>query len=703
MIRSVLHLFFFLILLLTQPAFGLESSEVSGPHIKLKILSSTPYFKFGEKLQFAVQAIPEPDWHFYWSNPGDSGSSPKFDWSASVNAAVSEPSFPIPDRIPVGPLTNFGYSQQTLILFEVQALSPQARNIELRLDTEFLVCKEECIPANAFLELSISREDLVENRVIDKEISKKFEDTLKRLPFDYPSLNLTASQTDANLLISGTTPVSQEDLELQFFPHHGAIINNAAFQTLNRSADKFTLSIPKSEKGKALSAVEGILVSKSGWVDKGPQAVNLKFTNIPKLDHNNKSKLGLLYAIILAFFAGLILNLMPCVLPVLTIKLFGLIRKADHYFISRLINSLSFCLGVILSFLFLAGLIILAREAGSNIGWGFQLQNPSFVALLTVLTFVMGLNFLGAFEFGSSVQNLLSKAHFKGKTSKYAGSFLDGVLITALATPCTAPFMGSAMAYGLSAPYSHTAIVFTALAIGVSFPFASLNLWAGLARFMPKPGLWMEHLKKLLAFPLFATSVWLIWVLGLQTSVQVVGELLIILLLLSFILFVFGNFITPKTSVIRRLILGIIAITALIFVLIAISRISPLTHTGQSETRQILWQDFSEGKVKELREAGKIIYIDFTAAWCITCQVNKLVALSDLDVVNKFNELGVVALKADWTNKEPDIAQAIQAFGREGVPLNVIYPKNNKQEVAILPQILTPNIVLDALSRANNP
>ncbi len=694
-----MYIFPILLSLLFSISAYADSSEATSSHLKLSLISEVQQYENNKSFKVGILVTPDPEWHIYWLNPGDSGSVPKFDWSSSFNAEVSEAEFPLPHKIPVGPLANFGYENETLISFNVQPVGDN--DITLKVDTEFLVCQEECIPANALLSINIPRSN--GNAVLNPDYKDLFSKARAQEAIEYPSVALKTYQDSKNLYISGILPpdkiASSQQSNLQFFPFKNLLIKNSALQKIKIDKDSFKISISKHQEGKDIAGIEGILVSDTGWASgiDSPQALQVKSDDIPKEDVVAVPSGNLGTAILLAFLGGLILNLMPCVFPVLTIKIFSIIDSSQHYsHFSKAKASVLFTLGVISSFLTLALFIVASRQTGESLGWGFQLQSPAFVAALAALMLILSLNFLGVFEIGASIQNLATRKqqHFYKKSfSENFSHFLDGVLVTALATPCTAPFMGSAMAYGLSAPALHMVLVFTALGLGTALPFALLNLSPALAAKLPKPGAWMLTLKKLLAFPLLATCLWLIWVYGLQTSVNSLVTLLTCLLLISFCLFMYGHFAGPSASSLKRKILSALALASF-------SCVFFIPSLNQSN-HKLEWQPYSESKVIELRKQGKAVYVDFTAAWCITCQVNKIVALESAPVINKIKELDIAMLKADWTNKDPEITKAIQEFQREGVPLNVIYPSNLKEDPEILPQILTPAIVIEALERNN--
>ena len=678
-----------------------ESSSAALSHLKLQLIAEDSSYHPGQSFWVAIRAQPEEGWHIYWKYPGDSGTSLKTDWSSSFGANITGPEFPIPKRIAVGPLVNFGYDSETLFLFEVNPETTQNVPVQLRVDTEWLVCKEECIPVNTVLALSVpssSASEVSKNTTVENW-SEKIEQTRQLLPINYPSVDLRAHESASKIILDGKLPSDKQGTQLTFFPLVSLTIQNAAPQLQHSDNGMFSLELLRHKDSKA-TQIQGILVSSKGWTpgSKSAQAIHVSVPIDKTPMSRNGQNSSLLIILLFAFAGGLILNLMPCVFPILTLKIFSLVSKKRLQEQTLHRHSISFTLGVVFTFLALALFIVVARAGGEAIGWGFQLQSPGFVACLALLTFIVSLNFLGVFEFGNSLQTLSGKLDSKhSHTNDNIRYFLDGVLMTTLATPCTAPFMGSAMAYGLGAPIIELLAVFTSLAVGMATPFVLLSYSSTLRSFLPKPGAWMDTLKRILAFPLFATTIWLLWVLGLQTGVNLLSIELCVLLLTSFFLWLYGEYTGPTASRKQRVLMTIITFIALGFAFVKSASLS----NEMANFDAIKWEPFSRERIAELKKEKKIIYVDFTAAWCITCQVNKLVAFSSREVADKVSELNVAMLEADWTNKDKEITQALAEFGRDGVPLNVIYSSNEGTTPQILPQVLTPGIVLAALDKAN--
>ncbi|MEM9445802.1 MAG: thioredoxin family protein [Verrucomicrobiota bacterium] len=392
-----------------------------------------------------------------------------------------------------------------------------------------------------------------------------------------------------------------------------------------------------------------------------------------------------LSAILFAFIGGLILNLMPCVFPVLSLKIFGFVSQSGHDPWKTRVHGLVFATGVLISFWVLAGALLTFRSAGAELGWGFQLQSPLFIALLGLLFFGLALNMAGVFEIGTSFIGLAGKSQNLGG---HADSFLSGVLATLVATPCTAPFMGASLGFALTQPAYVSMLIFTSLGIGMATPYVILSFFPKLLSFLPKPGPWMESFKQGMSFLLFATVIWLIWVLNQQIGADGVLRFMVGLLGFAIAAWVYGRWTTPLRS---KSVRGFAWVLSLILVALSLTTAWP----SQEDSK---WQDYTPSLVTSLRENNEPVFIDFTAAWCVTCQVNKKVALRTEEVEARFDELKVQRIKADWTNKNPEITKALESYNRSGVPLYVLYAPGRDKPI-LLPEILTPQIVLDALDQ----
>jgi len=500
---------------------------------------------------------------------------------------------------------------------------------------------------------------------------------------------------------------------VRFFPYEKGVIRHAAAQPVAPGEEGVTFTLARSEFARGTpDRLAGVLVAPEGatW-DGSARAVEV---DVPLATAASTPPAGagglgagglgagapitLLLALGLAFVGGLILNLMPCVFPILSIKILGFAegRGQERGLMRK--HGLLFGAGVLVSFWALAAGLIALRAGGESLGWGFQLQSPGVVAFLAVLMFAIGLNLLGVFEIGGRVAGVTGSLDRKGGAS---GAFLSGVLATIVATPCTAPFMGAALGWALAQPAAAALAVFTALGLGMATPYVTLSLFPAWMARLPRPGPWMETLKQVLSFGLFATAVWLVWVFGLQTGMDGVALLLGALTLVAFAAWVIGRWRWTTTPPRLRLMTRGIALGAVLLAVLAVTAGSRQAAPMMAAAGDA-WEPFRPAAVEEHLASGRPVFVDFTAAWCLSCQVNKRVALTVPSVERAFEERGVTRIRADWTHRDPEITAALESFGRSGVPLYVLYPGGG-QEPVVLPEILTPGIVLSALGRVSAP
>jgi len=409
------------------------------------------------------------------------------------------------------------------------------------------------------------------------------------------------------------------------------------------------------------------------------------------------NSVGLPLALGLALLGGLILNLMPCVFPILSIKILSFVQRAGEDRRHILRHGFVFAAGVLVSFWVLAGLLIALRAGGRQLGWGYQLQSPSFIILISVVLFLLSLSLLGVFEIGG---NLIGVGGGKSG-SGYGGSFFTGILATIVATPCTAPFMGSALAYALTQTAVVSLLVFTALGLGMAAPYLILSASPKLLRFLPRPGAWMETFRQFMAFPLLATLIWLTWVLGLQIGVDGLVRFLFGLLIFGMAAWVFGRWNQPIRSfgvrVVARLVtVGLLGAGLYVASLGTGMVAGAVVPSVETDPESISWIEFNPDRLREEVDSGRSVFLDFTAAWCLTCKANEMIAFRSVEVSDAFRDRGILAMKADWTTRNPEITEALARFGRTGVPLYVFFAGDGAEPV-ILPQIINPAIVLEAI------
>ena len=630
-----------------------------------------------------------PHWHTYWQNPGDSGMATSISWQLPAGASAGPIQWPIPSRHKQGVLTNYGYSDQVILLSAVHVpgnLKP-GTDFNIVAKANWLVCEEICIPQQAELGLTL--------KIAAKAgpANTQIQNTHAALPQDAPwPATVTYGKGKLQLRVASPELIAGKIESALFFPHTWGKLNHGAEQAVHRDGDALVLDLqPGEAPAPAGEPLEGLLVIKEktgdGILTRG---FNLK-AEADAATPAGDSNIGLLSALLLALAGGIILNLMPCVFPVLSIKALALIRHGAHADRETRLHGVAYTAGIVLCFLILAGLLLALRSGGAQIGWGYQFQTPGFVLIAAWLMFAIGLSLSGVFEIGTSITNVGGKLT---ERSGYAGSFFTGMLATVVATPCTAPFMGVAIGYALTQPALPLLAIFVFLGLGLALPFLLLSNWPLLQRCLPKPGLWMERLKQFFAFPMYATAVWLVWVLNQQTSAELQLFALGGMVAIAFAAWIFDS--TRSLAGWRRP-LGALAALAIIGACLLTGY--QVTHDAQApavqQTHSGNWEPYSEKRLQELRSEGKPVFLNFTAAWCITCLANERVALSKDNVIAAFKDKGITYLKGDWTNQDAEITKKLAEFGRNGVPLYVYYPADKNAKPVVLPQLLTPEIVLE--------
>ena len=698
-------------------ASAAHAAPVKAGHLTAELVADRTAITPGGHIHLALHQVMEPGWHTYWRNPGDSGEPTSVKWVLPAGWTAGALQWPTPKTLPIGPLMDYGYEGEVLLPVDLTAPA-NARvgdSVTVTGQAQFLVCKEVCVPADATVALTLPV--TAETGAPDPQWGGPIATTLAALPRPGPlRAALTIVGGGLRLGVVGAPVKGGNFPAAYFFPFDGASIDAAKAQTIDRGPEGLTLALaPGSafKSGQAPAAISGVLTlgdrayeitahagpPLAGAAGLGPPA--------PTLTLAQKAG-GLGLALVSALLGGLILNLMPCVFPVLSMKAASLARHAHEPAAARA-QGLAFLAGVILTFLILAGALIAARAAGETIGWGFQLQSPLVLGAFALVMLLVGLNLSGLFEVGASVQSLAGGAEV-GKADSPIGALFTGALAVAVAAPCTAPFMAPAIGYALTQGPVIALAIFAALGLGLGLPFTALAFAPGLLARLPRPGGWMETLRRLLAFPMYATAAWLAWVFSQQVGDQQAGNLGLAGLLTAAILtaiaaWLYGHGQTA-TIVGRRgwmfTVMSVIAVLGAGAALaVAAEQPAPAARgaTPAVSKDELPSQPYSPDRLAALRAAGKPVFVNFTAAWCITCQVNDRVALSSGHVRDVFAAKGVTYLVGDWTNRNADIARALAAQGRAGVPLYLVYPAGGG-EPAVLPQILTEDIVLAALNKA---
>lgn len=707
-------LLFSFVMGLAKETHALPSTEIQQPHVRAQLLSEHETLSPGVSEMFALRLIPEPSWHLYWKYSGDSGASPLLTWLINGQSVDKDVTWPLPERIQVGSFVNYGYRDEVLLLVELPIPQDARGEVTIGLDAEWLVCQEECIPGNGIFSLSLPVS--TDKQIIPSKDAPLFEKFLRRVPTDGSDLSLHLSPVNTSSLRLTLSEPSELTESLIFIPGGEGVIQNNAPQLLTRTDSTAELILQRPKVEPFSSVFHGIILKTPPFQDGSMgKSISLQYpiadAGSALGDTNSTQKDTQYFVLILmsAFIGGLILNLMPCVFPVLAIKILGFVNKAGKKHSSIRAHGLAFGLGVLISFWVLAVLIRGIRHAGEALGWGFQLQNPSFVALLVLLMVAVALNLFGVFEFGASLQRISSQVD-SADDERYLSSFLSGILATLLATPCTAPFMGSAIAYGIQVDLIRSLLVFSCLGLGLATPYVLLSLRPNLLAVLPKPGEWMITFKQLMAFPILLTALWLLWVFEQQSSPEALLWLLLASILLAFSLWMYGRFF-PVTASRHKQRVGIL----LLVILISISGFIglPQSEIRENETSSSLfsqyeatrdsyglrWITYTEELMASLRYAETPVYVDFTAAWCVTCQVNKRLIFGSKPIRDLFQKKGVILVKADWTTEDPVITRALEMFDRLGVPLNVLYLPGDWDNPVVLPVVLTRGVVIEQLNK----
>jgi thiol:disulfide interchange protein DsbD len=704
MIRRLAILVMVLAASLTAAAAqGLNQGFRTPPDLVRSSLVAEPAALAGaQPFTLAVHMQVKPGWHVYWRNPGDSGLPPEVTWTLPAGFTAGAIRWPAPERIPIATLMNYGYEGEVTLLVPVTpppSLDP-ADPVRIQAKLTYLVCETECVPGSADLALTLP----VGEPRPDPETAGLFARARAALPAPAIWPLRLSSQGDTLRLDFAAAGLKPETIRnVAYFPYAETAIDNAAAQVMSVDEAGLHLTLARSSPtDPAPVGLPGVLTLDE-VTDAGTNRLAFAYGNEPAAPvpvsiaespapppAPAADTLTLAAAAALAFLGGLILNLMPCVFPVLSIKVLGLVRHAGESPGRLRLHGLAYTAGVLASFLVLAALLIALKGGGSAIGWGFQLQSPAVVAGLAYLLFAMGLSLSGAVHIGGRLAGL---GDGLARRAGLSGSFFTGVLATLVATPCTAPFMGSAVGFALTQSAGVALAVFASLGLGLALPFLALTLWPPALRALPRPGAWMETLKQVLAFPVYATVAWLIWVLAQQVDPQGLLMALIGLVLVGFCAWAWehGRGASRMAGPIARAcaVLALIAVGGLTLAL-AQNRAAPAVQAAASGI-----EPFTQARLDTLVNGRRPVFVNLTAAWCITCAVNETTSLSTKAVRAAMAERGVTYLKGDWTNQNPEITRLLEKHGRSGVPLYLLY--TGMGEPQVLPQILTEGTVLAAL------
>ncbi len=678
-------------------AAAAPAAPVTAPHIEAELVAEHTGWLAGAPNWVALRLKPEAGWHTYWRNPGDSGLPTTLSWTLPAGWKAGDIAWPYPSQHKLGELVNYGYDAQTLHLVPLEVPAGIDGDFTVKALAKWLVCADICIPGQAELSLTLPVSEIA---TADPLWSPRFLDTRARLPQAEPLAGTFA-------VVDGEVRLQLDAVELagaaavEFYAYADNLVNHGARQRVALDGTVARIAQEQSAHFGAMpQTVEGVLVVQAG--EKYAYAVAATPGEVATVaaaaevratpPASGSAQPSLWLALGFALLGGLILNLMPCVFPVLSIKAVSVLESRRGDASAERLHALAYTAGAVLSCAAVALAIILLREGGQQLGWGFQLQAPAFVAFLAYLMLALGLSLSGLVQFGTSLMGVGQGLVEQGGFSR---SFFTGVLAVVVASPCTAPFMGTALGYALTQPLHVALFVFATLGLGLALPFLLLGFFPALGAWLPRPGRWMETFKQLMAFPLYLTVVWLLWVLGRQTSVDAVAIVASGLVLLAFALWLWGATQPPWPRAALALLAAVGALALLAHPAIRISAArAPAGVTGTAGTAES--EPYSDARLKELRAQGRMVFVNFTADWCITCKVNEKVVFQNAEVRRVLAEKNVAWLTGDWTTPDPAITAVLERFGRSGVPLYLLYPPTGEPE--ILPQVLTPGLMIEAVA-----
>lgn len=682
--------------------FGSKSVVVT-ERTRAELLAHAPEgVEPGKPVWVGLQLAHQPEWHSYWKNSGDSGLPTKLEWQLPTGVQAGEIAWPMPRKYSLGTLINYGY-EDTVLLPVPLTITPDFKpsllgdTLEIKLKAQWLICRELCVPEEGEFSIAIPTQSAIASN------GPVFQASFDAQP--RPLAGQATATIDENALrlrVSGL-PASLRGKQLDFFPETSGVIESSAQWSQAWEGQDWTARVPLSPYRSLSPDVMPIVMTQGNdsWsIDAKLQGTWPPTAALPAVSPDlqealrdnaaaAKSRAGLTFtaALVGALLGGLILNLMPCVFPVLAIKVVSFTQHASDQRARRL-DGAAYSVGVVASFAALGLLVVALRSAGQQLGWGFQLQIPGVVAALAVLFTLIGLNLAGVFEVRQLIPTRLASLQ---SNHPVLNAFLSGVLAVVVASPCTAPFMGAALGFAVGLPASQALLIFAALGAGMALPYLVASWVPAVGRLLPRPGEWMVTFRKLMAYPMFAAVVWLLWVLGQQSGIDAASALLVVLIATSMLAWSLG--LAGRT----RVIVGMIAVAwAAGFAWLLAGQIGALRPQQAVAVNESAWQAWEPGQVERFLAGGRPVFVDFTAAWCVTCQYNKKTVLQKPEVLADFAARDVALLRADWTLRDPAITAALGALGRSGVPLYVLYTGNAAPRV--LSEILSPSELKAALS-----
>jgi len=653
--------------LVSSEKFYASDSEIT-------LISETYAIRKGDEILIGIKFELEEGWHTYWENPGDAGEGATIDWVLPKGLKASEILWPGPERIPVDPLMTFGYNDEVVLLTRITSDEELTFPAKIQANVSWFTCKDICIPQEGNIDVVIQQGDF-SSSIHSKEIRSY----LNKVPTEFPQ-NYIVQKLDDKFFIQSDANSGKHFQKVYFFPKVYGLTNFVKEQIYEKNQNSFVLEIEASRVDLQMKSFEGVLETYDGQKER---FYEISYPLETSASDQNQS---IILLIIFAFLGGLILNIMPCVFPILSIKILRFVEHSENSSAQTYKFGIFYALGSILSFLLIATALISLKSSGENIGWGFQLQYPLVISVLFYLFIALGYMFMSDLVFGSRLGQLSSLAQVKNESLE---SFLTGVLAVVVASPCTAPFMGSAIGFALLQPSANSFLIFFSLGLGFALPYLILSLKPSLLSFLPKPGQWMETFKQFMAFPMWASALWLLWVLSGQVDSDTVLLVLIGGLAISLALWLLEKNTTSLSSI-KWLIRLLAALLIFISLLILPTEYS---SDDQANENELL---FTEDLLQEYLDNKQLVFLNFTADWCITCKVNERVALKSTKVLALMNAKNIKYIEADWTRKDAVIAKKLEEYGRTGVPLYLLY--SSKGEPIILPEILTEDILLGFLN-----
>ncbi|MEE4295570.1 MAG: protein-disulfide reductase DsbD domain-containing protein [Wenzhouxiangella sp.] len=664
-----------------------ETGAVQRPHIEVELVSETLSIQSGEPFRVGLRMLPEQGWHTYWINPGDSGLPIVMDWTLEAGTEVSQVDWPYPQRLPIGHLVNYGYEGEHLLPVTITPPAGLSSGEDFTIDlyADWLVCKVECIPGDAHLRLTLPVRDQVPP--INPRTKSLFEWADRRLP--------EAAAWDSFFSTDGGQLSIQVEIDRDlpsqgwlFFPAEENIIDHAESSFITFDGGLIQISTPLSTYFTgAPDELPFVLVHPDTGTAFSLKASADSLISDLSISSAESSNPHLALLLLMALIGGVLLNLMPCVFPVLSIKALTLANHSDR---NHRAHGLAYTAGVVLSFVILASILLALRAGGQALGWGFQLQSPWLVGALVYLFFIMGLGLSGLYTFGAQLMGVGER--WSGQEG-LKGSFFTGVLACIVASPCTAPFMGTALGIAVLLAWPVALLIFATLGLGLALPLLMISYWPAFSKRLPRPGPWMETFRQAMAFPLYLAAVWLLWVFARQTDANGVALLLCGLVALGFAIWV-GR-LKDRGQILSTMRHVSVAL-CLLFAFAALASAARL-QPNAAEPASEWWEPWSVERLEQLNnDPEQAVLVNMTADWCVTCLVNERVALNTDAVRTALLEHDVVYLKGDWTRRDPAITQYLAEFRRNGVPLYVVYPRSGGPP-QVLPQVLTPAIVVGAL------